>query len=173
MHGFPGGASGKEPTCQVRRHKRCGFDPWVGKIPWKRKWQPTPVFLPGITWTEEPGELQSIGSQRVRHDWATKHNTAQPSAKSWAALWRGLRGKELKSPAKSHVSLLGSRSPAQPNLNWMIVPAVIWTATSWETLSQNLPEKPLSILNTQKLYEIINVCCFKICFGVICYVTTD
>ena len=69
MHGFPGGASGKEPTCQVRRHKRCGFDPWVGKIPWKRKWQPTPVFLPGITWTEEPGELQSIGSQRVRHDW--------------------------------------------------------------------------------------------------------
>ena len=68
MHGFPGGASGNEPTCQCRKHKRCGFDPWVGKIPWKRKWQPTPVFLPGITWTEEPGELQSIGSQRVRHD---------------------------------------------------------------------------------------------------------
>ena len=43
----PGGASGKEPACQCRRHKRCRFDPWVGKIPWKRKWQPTPVFLPG------------------------------------------------------------------------------------------------------------------------------
>ena len=27
--------------------KRCGFDPWVGKIPWRRAWQPTPVFLPG------------------------------------------------------------------------------------------------------------------------------
>ena len=45
--GFPGGTSAKEPACQCRRHKRCGFDPWVGKIPWRRKWQPTPVFLPG------------------------------------------------------------------------------------------------------------------------------
>ena len=42
--GFPGGASGKEPTCQCRR---CGFNPWLGKIPWRRAWQITPVFLPG------------------------------------------------------------------------------------------------------------------------------
>ena len=45
--GFPGGASHKEPICQCRRHKRPGFDPWVGKIPWRRKWKPTSVFLPG------------------------------------------------------------------------------------------------------------------------------
>ena len=38
--------SGKESTCQCRRCKRCRFDPWAGKIPWSRKWQPTPVFLP-------------------------------------------------------------------------------------------------------------------------------
>ena len=38
------GASGKESACQYRRHKRCRFDPWVGKIPWKWIWQPTPVF---------------------------------------------------------------------------------------------------------------------------------
>ena len=44
---FPGGASGKEPACPCRRHKRFGFDPWAGKILWKREWQPTPVFLPG------------------------------------------------------------------------------------------------------------------------------
>ena len=31
---------------QYRRHTRCGFDPWVRKIPWRRKWQPTPIFLP-------------------------------------------------------------------------------------------------------------------------------
>ena len=43
---FPDGASGKEPTCHFRRHKRYEFDPSVGKIPW-RTWQPTPVFLPG------------------------------------------------------------------------------------------------------------------------------
>ena len=47
LSGFPGGASGKEPACQCRRHKGLGFDPWVGKIPWRKKWQPTPVFLPG------------------------------------------------------------------------------------------------------------------------------
>ena len=44
---IPGGASGKEPTCQCRRCKRHGFNPWVRKIPWKRARQPTPVFLPG------------------------------------------------------------------------------------------------------------------------------
>ena len=37
----------KESACQCRRCKRHGFDPWVGKIPWSRKWQPTLVFLPG------------------------------------------------------------------------------------------------------------------------------
>ena len=45
--GFPGGACDKESACQCRRCKRRGFDPWVGKIPWRRKWLPTPVFLPG------------------------------------------------------------------------------------------------------------------------------
>ena len=45
------------------------FDCWVGKTPWRRTWQPTPVFLPGESpWTEEPGGLQSMGSQRVGHD---------------------------------------------------------------------------------------------------------
>ena len=45
--------------------------PWVGKIPWRRAWQPTPLFLPGESpWTEGPGGLQSMGSQRVGHDWS-------------------------------------------------------------------------------------------------------
>ena len=41
-HHQPGGTSGKEPACQHRRRKRRGFDAWVGKIPWRRAWQPTP-----------------------------------------------------------------------------------------------------------------------------------
>ena len=45
--GFPGPLVVKEPTCQCRRPERHKFSPWVGKIPWRRKWQPTPVFLPG------------------------------------------------------------------------------------------------------------------------------
>ena len=44
---FLGGASGKEPTYQCRRHKRCRFDPWAGKILWRGAWQLTLEFLPG------------------------------------------------------------------------------------------------------------------------------
>ena len=50
--GFPSGASGKEPTCQCRRHKRHGFDPWARKIPRRRAWQTTPVFLSGESHTQ-------------------------------------------------------------------------------------------------------------------------
>ena len=46
LEGLPGGTSGKEPAWEWGRHKRHEFDPWVGKIPWRRAWQPTPVFLP-------------------------------------------------------------------------------------------------------------------------------
>ena len=70
--GFPDGASGKEPTCQCRRPKRCRLDPWVREIPWRRAWHPTPVFLPEeSTWIDNPGGLQSISSQTVRHNWVT------------------------------------------------------------------------------------------------------
>ena len=44
MYGLLWWLSGKETTCQCRRHR---FDPWVGRIPWRKEWQPTPVFLPG------------------------------------------------------------------------------------------------------------------------------
>ena len=37
----------KNLGCQCRRHKRCRFDAWVQKMPWRRPWQPTPVFLSG------------------------------------------------------------------------------------------------------------------------------
>ena len=67
--GFPGGTVKNQPADVGRRHKRCRFDPWVGKMPWRRKWQPTPVFLPGeLHGPEEPGGLWPIESQRVRHD---------------------------------------------------------------------------------------------------------
>ena len=58
----------KKPPANAGDVKRRGFDPSVRKIPWRKAWQPTPVFLPGESpWTEEPGRLQSMGSQRVRH----------------------------------------------------------------------------------------------------------
>ena len=54
------------------------FNPWVGMIPWKKKRQLTPIFSPEkVPWTEEPGRLQSMGVQRVRHDLATKQQVSK------------------------------------------------------------------------------------------------
>ena len=63
----------KEFTCQCRRLRRHGFNPWVGKIPWSRKWQPTPIFLPGKFHGQRrlagySPVSQSTGSQRVEND---------------------------------------------------------------------------------------------------------
>ena len=56
----------------VQETQETWFDPWVWQIPWRKKWQPTPVFLPvDSPWIEELGRLQSMGSQRVGHDWVT------------------------------------------------------------------------------------------------------
>ena len=56
----------KESTCQCRRHR---FDPWVGKIPWRRKWQPTPVFLPAKSnGQRSPVGYSPWGHKGVRHN---------------------------------------------------------------------------------------------------------
>ena len=70
IYGLPWWLNGKESACQCRRHR---FNPWVRKIPWRRKWQPTLVFFPG----ESHGQRTLVGytpwgHQRVRHDLATK-----------------------------------------------------------------------------------------------------
>ena len=60
------GLDGKSICLQFRRP---GFDPWVGKIPWRRKWQPTPVFLPGESHGQRSlAGYKSMGSQRVGYD---------------------------------------------------------------------------------------------------------
>ena len=60
----------------------------LGGLFWRRAWQPTPVFLPGESpWTEEPGGLQSMGSQRVGHNWATKQSTGG-LLQGWMQGWR-------------------------------------------------------------------------------------
>ena len=56
----------KNPPANAGDIRDVDSNPWVGKIPWRRAWQPIPVFLPGESpGTEEPDGLQSIGSQRV------------------------------------------------------------------------------------------------------------
>ena len=64
--------AGKEFACSA------GDPSSIPELEWRRSWQPTPAFLPGESpWTEEAGGLQSVGSQSVGHNWATKHSTGQ------------------------------------------------------------------------------------------------
>ena len=65
---FPGGSDGKASACGAGD---LGSIPGSGRFPWRKAWQPTPVFSPG----ESHGGLQSTGSQRAGHDGATKHST--------------------------------------------------------------------------------------------------
>ena len=72
--GLPTWLSGKVSACQCRRDSRRGFNPWVRKMPWRNKWQPTPVFLPG----KSHGQRSLVGYspwgwKRVRHDWASEY----------------------------------------------------------------------------------------------------
>ena len=85
--------SGKESSCQCRRRKRHGFDPWVGKILWRRKWQSIPVFLPGefheersLVGYKESDTTEGLSSQRhtqssstgARHMSEEDHGWLQP-----------------------------------------------------------------------------------------------
>ena len=72
--GCPGGAGGKESTCQCRRHR---FDPWIGKMPWSRKWQSTSVFLPGkFQGQRSLTSCSSWDHKRVGHNLVTKQQFA-------------------------------------------------------------------------------------------------
>ena len=81
--GIPGGASGKEPACQCRRHRRRRFDPWVGQIPWRRAWQPTPVFLPGDS---HRGAWQAT-VHRVPKSWTRLSDLARIHISILGLLW--------------------------------------------------------------------------------------
>ena len=82
--GLPRCHSGKESTCQCRRF---GFKPWVRKIPWRRKWQPTPVFLPGNPMDRGAwrAAVQGVAeSETWLSDWQHRH----PPGDTWK--WRCL-----------------------------------------------------------------------------------
>ena len=101
--GLPGWLSGKESAHLCRRQRRCEFDPWVGKIPWRRKWQPAPIFLSG----ESHGHRGLVGCSLLDHKKldATEH-TCMPrfkrmrgSSSHWNSklklTWRQLPGEKL------------------------------------------------------------------------------
>ena len=85
------GSSGKKPACQCRRLKRCRFDPWVGKTPWRRHSNALHTLAWEIPRTEEPGGLQSMGLQRVGHDWTTNVSISSPCKNKIENIWNSAR----------------------------------------------------------------------------------
>ena len=71
--GLPTWLRGKESACQCRRHNGQGFSLWLGKIPWRSKWQPDPVFLPEKFNAQKSLVGYSLWGHRAGHNWATKH----------------------------------------------------------------------------------------------------
>ena len=70
---LPRWLSGKESTCQSRRHWRCMFDPWIQSLGWEYSLEEEMAIHSSILawktpWTEESGELQSMESQRIGHN---------------------------------------------------------------------------------------------------------
>ena len=107
--GFPGGSDGKEICLQCRRP---GFDPRVGKIPWRRAWPHIPVFLPGESlWTEEPDGVQSMGLQIVKYDSITKHSRAQKLTHQ--PLLVAQKVKNLPAVQETWVQTLGREDPLE------------------------------------------------------------
>ena len=86
--GYPLQYSWASLVAQTVKNPPAMQETWVRSLGWeerwRRAWQPTPVFLPAESpWTEEPGGLQTMGLQRVGHDWATKHSIKKELPK-WA-----------------------------------------------------------------------------------------
>ena len=157
------------------------------KVPWNRKWQLAPVFLPWkIPWTEEPGRLQSMGSQRVGQDWVTKHSHTQ----NWVPCLLGRRemekrgkgGDKREQGRQSSVqdSMLQMQGPQVWLLTMKLISHMLqdmarggkkgaeWTAWvhTWRIAN---PVPSFLALRSSKIIAIMPASWFSKCFTCICF----
>ena len=168
-----GKPSGKAPTCQCRRHKRRTFESWVGKIPWRRKWQPTRGFLPG----ESHGQRSLVGyslwgckesdmteSNLARSTWGpsqykTRKNSGTfrggPKYKcwrswSWTVLWQSPRpSRTQKKDAFFIIGDWNAKAGSQVTITWSNSQVWPWsTNEAGQRLTEFCQENALVIANT-------------------------
>ena len=115
---IPGGSEVKASICLQCR--RPGFIPWVGKIPWRRKWQATPVFLPGKSHGGRSLVGYSPRGHRVGHDWATSFSLSLLLGRqAMTNLDSVLKSRDIILPAKVHI------------VKAMVFPVVMYGCESW------------------------------------------
>ena len=103
------GASGKKSICQCRRCKRCRFDPWVWNIPWRRTWQPTPIFfVRRIPWTEEPGGVglmvHGVEKSRTQLKHLVGHNLAHTRTQTFLYVHLPMKEEGKAEPVLLYIS---------------------------------------------------------------------
>ena len=123
--GLPRWLRGKEPACQYRRPKRLEFDPWVGKIPWRRNCQPTPVFLPrkfhgqrSLMGYSPRGHKESDTTEHTRARTHTHTHTVPSSQRIGCSLhicssWGGAAAKYIFHGERKHVPRWTNVHPAR------------------------------------------------------------
>ena len=110
VNGFPGGARGKEPACQGRRPKRHGFNRWVGTISWRRKWLPTPLFLPGKSYGQR--SLATVYGVTNELDTTEQLSThTRGGGGNHRALGAGIQQKDTFVPCPHPAPVQGRASP--------------------------------------------------------------
>ena len=128
--------------------KRCSFSPWVGKTPWRKAWQPTPVFLPGeFPWAEERGRLQSVMSHRVGlHGWSdlacTHIKRRNWGTEGFSILHKGTQLLSLK------YILMAARTDRSVQFSHVWLFVTPWTAAH---------QASLSITNSQNLLKFMSI----------------
>ena len=115
--------SGKASACQSRDIRHRGFDPWAKKVPWRRKWQPSPAFLPGKPYAKRSlAGLHSTGSQKVGHNLATEQQKFVSRIFSFVLFDLGFPhstvGKESTCNAGDHSSIPGSGRSAGEGIGY-------------------------------------------------------
>ena len=96
--GLPTWLCGKETAFQCRRCCRCRINPWIGKIPWRRKWQPTPVFLPGKSHGQRSlAGYSPWGHKRFWHGLVTKQQHSKDTLPLWSATITEITDSQKKS----------------------------------------------------------------------------
>ena len=139
--------SGKESTCQWRKH---GFYSWVHKFPWSKSWQAASIFFFfcstilawKIPWTEEPGSLQSMELQGVRHNWATEHARMQGEILIIWCFWGNQYHLYKRFPNHSESSNFKLLWKA---LIWYLWGQIIWLLFSVKQLLINVANNQISL----------------------------
>ena len=129
--GLPSGLSGKESAYQCKRHR---FDPWVRKIPWRSKWQPIPIFLPGKPMDRGAWWATAMGLQKDTTEQLNNHQQWRSPACAWG------RGKSSFPLLPRYCAQCGSRVVAKKKKkkSFMIYISYHWSTNVMSCMEERL-----------------------------------